>query len=126
MITVEVPTVDDGFVIIICQWEDLLDYYDHQNQLWHRTMADQRMDTTKEFFEKITLGTNSASKTASAKFKIPKVMNEEGSQSAARGGKISLPGAGDSQDPGHAPDNKIMRGEKSRVNSSSVSSSSTR
>ena len=107
-ITAEIPMVDNGFVTIKCQWEDLLDYHDHQNQLRFRTMANQRMDSTKEFFEKFTLSTNSASKMASTKYKIPKVRNEEGSQPAVRGRKRSLSGTGSSQDPGHAPDNKIM------------------
>ena len=58
VITVEIPGVDNGFatqVTIRCCWEDLLDYHDHQNQLSIRTTVEQRVETTKEFFQKITL-----------------------------------------------------------------------
>ena len=45
---------------------------------------------------------------ATANYKIPKIRNEEGSQSTARGGKRGLSRTGSGQDPGHSPDNKIM------------------
>ena len=49
-ITAEIPAADDGFINIRCQWEDLLDYHDLQNQLSCRTTVEERLERTKEFF----------------------------------------------------------------------------
>ena len=43
-----------------------------------------------------------------AKFKIPKIRNEEGSQSTVRGRKRGLSDTGSEQDLGHVSDKKIM------------------
>ena len=58
-ITVKIPTPVDGTVTIKCSWEDLLDYYDHQSQLGHRTSVTTRLESTKEFFKNKLFGTNS-------------------------------------------------------------------
>ena len=82
-ITAEIPAPVDGTVAIKCSWEDLLDYYDHQNQLGYRTSVTTRLESTKEFFKNKLLGTNSQ-----RQFKAPSTVGVgKGSKETARIGK---------------------------------------